>query len=323
MLSIDDIEAFSQNCPSTNLFPNVSNFISFRKKFRSLASDLAVNGYGIIDGIFGDSKVNLLLRECDILNGSKRPDFYRGEEAVDYVNPENVNIQTSVKMPTARDDRFLWIDGFDSSVPTLSELTQLLQTTCRDELEATTQLSQFPSGSYRHPLPSESDNSFIWLKSTCKDNSDKQPTLSTNLKRRLTLEKSQRMAMYAEYLPGSKGFVKHLDNSGLKDTRLVTAIYYIQGCDGGELVLYPSEEEEIIVEPKPDRMVLFLSDEVEHEVKEVPLSSTSTRSALSYWYHKDTGEIDGAKDNRYSPLQEEWIDNQLSSLGYALPNEWW
>ncbi len=98
---------------------------------------------------------------------------------------------------------------------------------------------------------------------------------------------------------GSHGYVKHLDTSSehtnMPYQRLVTAVYYLnQGWkagDGGCLRVYctpngvpPSTPEPypvVDIEPFSDRLVIFRSEKVEHEV----LHNVEIRMALTLWIY--------------------------------------
>lgn len=79
------------------------------------------------------------------------------------------------------------------------------------------------------------------------------------------------------------GFTPHTDNSGIDDSRALTVVYYLNEHwreeDGGQLVLYPEGKAEVVdddadngertrveIEPCADRMVLFWSKTVPHQV---------------------------------------------------------
>jgi hypothetical protein len=109
-------------------------------------------------------------------------------------------------------------------------------------------------------------------------------------------------AMLSVYAPGAPGFVKHLDNCGAADPRRITAVYYpnpnpneegksARGVDdGGELVAFPSDaSRRRSIAPVGDRLVMFYSDEVEHEVRGVREGVDGERLALSFWFLKPTG----------------------------------
>jgi Rps23 Pro-64 3,4-dihydroxylase Tpa1-like proline 4-hydroxylase len=109
-------------------------------------------------------------------------------------------------------------------------------------------------------------------------------------------------AMLSVYAPGAPGFVPHTDHCGPSDPRRVTAVYYPNArkwsaADGGQLVLWPREtggggekgsssSRRREVAPVGDRLVVFYSDEVEHEVLPVSPGAQEERLALSFWYLK-------------------------------------
>lgn len=78
--------------------------------------------------------------------------------------------------------------------------------------------------------------------------------------------------------------------SPLSPTRRITLLYYVNegrgGEDGGELRIYTDEDKEegqyVDIEPKMDRLLVFLSD-MEHEV----LPSYMHRYAITLWIHAD------------------------------------
>ena len=90
----------------------------------------------------------------------------------------------------------------------------------------------------------------------------------------------------AHYALGSQGYRRHFDAFKGKNerNRRLTAILYLNPRwkpeDGGELVLYLPETE-IRLEPVSDRLVVFFSEQIEHEV----LAVNSQRLALTAWFH--------------------------------------
>ena len=100
-------------------------------------------------------------------------------------------------------------------------------------------------------------------------------------------------AMLSVYAPGGRGFAPHRDHCGPADPRRITAVYYPNRADwresdGGRLVLRPGEaNRRVAVAPAGDVLVLFRSDEVEHEVEPVR-EGAEERLALSYWYLRPT-----------------------------------
>ncbi|MFT3708911.1 MAG: 2OG-Fe(II) oxygenase [Archangium sp.] len=86
----------------------------------------------------------------------------------------------------------------------------------------------------------------------------------------------------AKYAPGAH-YVRHRDAFPGQDNRRLTAIVYLnEGWaprDGGELELFV-EPEPLRVQPTLDRLVVFRSELVEHQV----LEARAERWALTAWY---------------------------------------
>lgn len=90
---------------------------------------------------------------------------------------------------------------------------------------------------------------------------------------------------YAIYNSGN-GYAKHLDVLTGRKNRILSTVLYLnqnwQAGDGGELVLYQSTGENVIIKINPTfgTMVLFLSDAFPHEV----LISHKTRRSVAGWF---------------------------------------
>jgi SM-20-related protein len=88
----------------------------------------------------------------------------------------------------------------------------------------------------------------------------------------------------AHYPGGGARYVRHRDAFPGQSNRRVTAIYYAnpdwQPEHGGVLRLYLADGT-LDVEPKLDRLVVFLSERLEHEV----LPAHAPRLALTAWYY--------------------------------------
>jgi SM-20-related protein len=86
----------------------------------------------------------------------------------------------------------------------------------------------------------------------------------------------------ARYAPGAR-YVRHRDAFPGQDNRRLTAIVYLNDAwaprDGGELELFV-EPAPVRVQPTLDRLVVFLSERVEHQVVE----AHAERWALTAWY---------------------------------------
>jgi SM-20-related protein len=99
-----------------------------------------------------------------------------------------------------------------------------------------------------------------------------------------------RFDLQLAWYPGSgEGYVRHRDAFPGQSNRRVTAIYYAnpdwQPAHGGRLRLY-LEDRALEVEPTLDRLVVFLSERLEHEV----LPAHAPRLALTAWYYgRDVG----------------------------------
>lgn len=86
----------------------------------------------------------------------------------------------------------------------------------------------------------------------------------------------------ARYAPGAR-YVRHLDAFKGQANRRLTAIAYLnegwEPAHGGALRLF-AEAGEVVIEPVLDRLVVFLSERLEHEVEE----AHHERWALTAWY---------------------------------------
>jgi SM-20-related protein len=87
----------------------------------------------------------------------------------------------------------------------------------------------------------------------------------------------------ARYAPGAR-YTRHRDAFGGGPSRIATAIYYLNAGwraeHGGALRVHrPRGARDI--SPQLDRLALFLSDRVEHEV----LEARAARLAITAWYH--------------------------------------
>lgn len=104
------------------------------------------------------------------------------------------------------------------------------------------------------------------------------------LNRRLFLGLFEFEAHYAHYPPGGL-YRKHYDSFRGAANRVVSAVTYLtenwQPGDGGELVIYDDDERvAATVEPRAGTFVLFLSEEVAHEV----LTSRTDRTSIAGWF---------------------------------------
>jgi SM-20-related protein len=89
---------------------------------------------------------------------------------------------------------------------------------------------------------------------------------------------------FAIYDPSTR-YVRHLDRSVLGAERVVSIVLYLnrhwRPSQGGELRLYTAAGE-VEVTPVAGRLVMFLSDQIEHEV----LVSHATRRSLTGWFRR-------------------------------------
>ena len=88
----------------------------------------------------------------------------------------------------------------------------------------------------------------------------------------------------AHYPGGGERYVRHRDAFQGQSNRRVTAIYYANldwRPEHGGLLRLHLEEGTQDVEPTLDRLVVFLSERVEHEV----LPSHAPRLALTAWFY--------------------------------------
>ena len=89
---------------------------------------------------------------------------------------------------------------------------------------------------------------------------------------------------YAVY-PIGTFYQKHVDTFQNDDRRKLSMVCYLNDhswktSNGGELVLYPENLPEIIVHPMPGRVVIFESQQLEHEVKVV---KNDERLSITGW----------------------------------------
>jgi SM-20-related protein len=108
--------------------------------------------------------------------------------------------------------------------------------------------------------------------------------LRVELNRRLFLGLFEFEAHLALYPPG--GFYKrHFDSFRGAASRTVSLVAYLnrgwREGDGGELVLYPvAGDDRVRVQPRAGTLVLFMSEEVEHEV----LPARIERGSVAGWF---------------------------------------
>ena len=90
-------------------------------------------------------------------------------------------------------------------------------------------------------------------------------------------------AHFAHYAPGQR-YQRHIDAFKGQANRRVSTVLYLNtdwnDSDGGELVIYPPEQEERAISPQPGRLVTFLSDVIPHEV----MPAKRDRYSIAGWF---------------------------------------
>lgn len=93
-------------------------------------------------------------------------------------------------------------------------------------------------------------------------------------------------------------YKRHIDAFAGERSRVVSLVSYLnegwQPDQGGELVLYPKDNEPIFVTPAFGTLVLFLSEEMPHEV----LPTKRKRHGIAGWFR-----INGSVNNQIDPPQ--------------------
>jgi SM-20-related protein len=90
---------------------------------------------------------------------------------------------------------------------------------------------------------------------------------------------------YAIY-PKGAFYKKHLDAFKGKSNRVLSTVFYLnkdwQAHNGGELLIYKPESEEVLetVQPNLGRLVIFLSEQFPHEV----LPAQQQRYSIAGWF---------------------------------------
>jgi SM-20-related protein len=84
------------------------------------------------------------------------------------------------------------------------------------------------------------------------------------------------------HYPIGSFYKKHLDQFNDRNNRLISCVFYLnenwKPADGGQLKLFLNDEEKL-VEPMANRLVIFKSDTLWHEV----LPTTSGRDSITGW----------------------------------------
>ncbi len=117
----------------------------------------------------------------------------------------------------------------------------------------------------------------------------------TGLNRRLFLGLQRYEAHYASYQPGDF-YRHHLDSFHGRASRVVSLVLYLNADwlpeNGGELQIFNRESPEEVcgrVTPERGRMVMFMSEEVPHEV----LPTARTRHSIACWFRQDLIPVPG------------------------------
>lgn len=117
--------------------------------------------------------------------------------------------------------------------------------------------------------------------------------LKVDLNRRFYLGLNGVEAHIAHYAPG-KGYGKHLDATKEDNKRIISVVSYLNEIwtpdDGGYLRLY-TDDGIVDIEPNANTAVLFLSEEVEHEV----LTSNADRWSIAAWFRRGEHERSNCK----------------------------
>lgn len=120
--------------------------------------------------------------------------------------------------------------------------------------------------------------------------------LQQHLNRRLFLGLFSFESHFACYQPGDF-YRRHLDAFRGSVNRVLTVTTYLnhnwQEGDGGELVIYAGDGDEVIacVQPEYRTLVIFLSEEYPHEV----LATKRERYSIAGWF-RINGSVEGAID---------------------------
>lgn len=111
---------------------------------------------------------------------------------------------------------------------------------------------------------------------------DRIEALRETLNRRLLLGLVETESQYAVYPPGS-GYARHLDRIRDSDARVISAVFYLnddwQTSEGGALRLYLSDHSHRDIYPHAGTLLLFLSEQFEHQV----LPATRQRMSIACW----------------------------------------
>ncbi|MFT7414071.1 MAG: SM-20-related protein [Methylophagaceae bacterium] len=118
---------------------------------------------------------------------------------------------------------------------------------------------------------------------------DWMSNLRVELNQRLYMGLFKYEAHYAHYAPAAS-YQRHVDAFKGRSNRVLTTLLYLnpdwQTADGGKLIIYHPETEEVIEEiiPEYGKFIVFLSDQFPHQV----LTANRHRYSISGWFHVNT-----------------------------------
>ena len=138
--------------------------------------------------------------------------------------------------------------------------------------------------------PSVRSDQIQWLDSLSKNRAERRylsalQTMMLGLNCRLWLNASEIEAHYARFGPG-QGYARHRDAHALDNRRVVSTIFYLNSIwpadQGGELKLHPAGADPVLILPKPNRIVVLMSETLEHEV----LAPLRERFSIAGWLRR-------------------------------------
>jgi SM-20-related protein len=101
----------------------------------------------------------------------------------------------------------------------------------------------------------------------------------------------ERTEVHFAVYPEGASYARHVDQFRAYGNRIVSVILYLNpewtAGDGGELRIYPETGPPVDYSPLHGRLVLFRSDQMEHEV----LASHCLRVSLTGWMRRDVAPI--------------------------------
>jgi SM-20-related protein len=92
-------------------------------------------------------------------------------------------------------------------------------------------------------------------------------------------------AHFACFPPGAS-YARHLDRFSTDDARVLSSVYYLnedwREAEGGQLRIHLAKDEHLDIWPVFNRLVLFLSAELEHEV----MPASRERFSVAGWFRR-------------------------------------